>query len=272
MSFNSKEYYQRNKERIKKRVTEYSKSPRGQEVHRKAVKKYNKSSKRKEADKRFHSSPKRKEWARKYQRERYKLPRVHDYRTNYNKKYRRSSKGNKVNYDGYLNRNYGIRLIEYNKLLKKQEGKCVICFEPPKHTRLCVDHNHNTGEIRGLLCHLCNSVLGGCNDSIILLQDAIRYLRKFNKISRKTGKLYIKGIRRHGLSIEEYNYLFEIQNNCCAICFKTQTHKKLAIDHNHKTNMIRGLLCEKCNYMLGHSEDSISILQEAIHYLERNAV
>ena len=63
---------------------------------------------------------------------------------------------------------YGITLEEYNELFELQEGKCLICGTHEKDVapgpfgikRLCVDHDHNTGKIRGLLCNNCNSKLG----------------------------------------------------------------------------------------------------------------
>ncbi len=54
---------------------------------------------------------------------------------------------------------YGITIEEYNILLEFQEGKCAICGRPPKNRRLAVDHDHKTGEVRGLLCMRCNQTL-----------------------------------------------------------------------------------------------------------------
>lgn len=47
-------------------------------------------------------------------------------------------------------------IAEYEYRLKAQGGVCAICSKPPKRRRLCVDHNHRTGKVRGLLCDLCN--------------------------------------------------------------------------------------------------------------------
>lgn len=74
-----------------------------------------------------------------------------------------------------LKRKYGITLDEYNEMLSKQGGKCAICGEDKSET-LAVDHDHNTGEVRGLLCAHCNHVVGFARDSIDLLQKAIWYL------------------------------------------------------------------------------------------------
>lgn len=62
------------------------------------------------------------------------------------------------------------------------------------------------------------------------------------------------------------------QNNCCAICGKSEyeERKRLALDHNHETGVIRGLLCGRCNRLIGFAEDSPDILQSAINYLKKH--
>jgi hypothetical protein len=69
-----------------------------------------------------------------------------------------------ANHPGYqraygLKRRYGITVEEYDELLSQQEGRCAICYRIVEET-LCVDHNHVTGKIRGLLCTRCNRSLG----------------------------------------------------------------------------------------------------------------
>lgn len=80
-----------------------------------------------------------------------------------------------------LMRSYGINLKEYERLYARQNGLCAICHEPEKgKTRLflAVDHSHDTGQVRGLLCSRCNTALGLFNDSITNLMAAVWYLRK----------------------------------------------------------------------------------------------
>jgi len=78
-----------------------------------------------------------------------------------------------------LLRNYGITIEEYNELLFKQNGCCAICgvHHLELNRSLYVDHNHETGEVRGLLCLHCNSTLGYAKDSIVILENAIKYLQ-----------------------------------------------------------------------------------------------
>jgi hypothetical protein len=78
-----------------------------------------------------------------------------------------------------LKANYGITLDQYNQILAKQNNLCSICEKPNKHKRrLNVDHDHITGVVRGLLCHHCNTSLGGFGDSIEVLARAIKYLEE----------------------------------------------------------------------------------------------
>lgn len=84
-------------------------------------------------------------------------------------------------YDSYLQRNYGITLEDYEKLWKAQGHVCAICLQEcnrSNSTRLCVDHCHKTGRVRGLLCFNCNVGLGKFKDDPELLQAALIYLEK----------------------------------------------------------------------------------------------
>lgn len=80
-----------------------------------------------------------------------------------------------------LNNNYGITRNDYDEILERQKGVCAICGSntsgSERYKNFCVDHNHVTGEIRGLLCQKCNIGLGNFKDSIELLEEAIKYLK-----------------------------------------------------------------------------------------------
>lgn len=72
---------------------------------------------------------------------------------------------------------FGMSPEEYERLMVIQGGVCAICEKKPRSRRLAVDHNHSTGEIRGLLCTRCNhKTLGGAGDSATLLRRAAQYL------------------------------------------------------------------------------------------------
>lgn len=80
---------------------------------------------------------------------------------------------------------YKITLDQYEKLFTDQNHFCAVCNKPETRkgrsgdiARLCLDHDHKTGKIRGLLCHSCNTGIGKFKDDIELLQKAILYLEK----------------------------------------------------------------------------------------------
>lgn len=113
---------------------------------------------------------KRTEYRRKYQIEN---------RDKYRKNQAKFAKQNKEAIkSGALKCIFGITKIQYDEILQQQKGVCGICKQPPNKDRhLSVDHDHKTGQIRGLLHAKCNSSLGGLGDSIKGLQRAINYLR-----------------------------------------------------------------------------------------------
>jgi predicted nucleic acid-binding Zn ribbon protein len=86
----------------------------------------------------------------------------------------------RVKSPGYMRQYlYGITAEEYDALLAAQEGRCAICGSPDwpgKGNRPHIDHDHETGRIRGLLCNNCNTGLGQFKDDPQRLRAAIRYL------------------------------------------------------------------------------------------------
>lgn len=70
---------------------------------------------------------------------------------------------------------------DYNKLLEKQGFVCAICKEKEvKNKHLCVDHNHTTGKVRGLLCQKCNRALGSFKEDYNYLRNAASYLHRYD--------------------------------------------------------------------------------------------
>jgi hypothetical protein len=76
---------------------------------------------------------------------------------------------------------YGLEYTDYLAMLENQNGVCAICHEAPDKRNLNIDHNHETGEIRGLLCIKCNRAIGLMKDDINLFQSAIEYLQRGDK-------------------------------------------------------------------------------------------
>lgn len=87
-------------------------------------------------------------------------------------------------------------------------------------------------------------------------------------------------LKRYGLTEEDYEHMFTEQNGVCAICQQPETHtssrsrrvKMLAIDHDHMTGEVRGLLCNNCNRAIGLLGDSVDTLLNAVGYLRSGGV
>jgi len=81
----------------------------------------------------------------------------------------------------HLMRTYGVSVEEYDQLRLEQNYCCKICGkheDDVQHGRLCVDHCHTTGAVRGLLCKKCNSAIGLLGDDTAILSAAIEYLQQ----------------------------------------------------------------------------------------------
>ena len=81
-----------------------------------------------------------------------------------------------------LIRTYGIEPEDYDKMLVEQNGVCACCGckeTNPKKKHLCIDHDHNTGEVRALLCDRCNRGIGAFGDNLDNLQKAVLYLQRY---------------------------------------------------------------------------------------------
>lgn len=73
-----------------------------------------------------------------------------------------------------LKANYGLTFERYAEMVREQRGQCAICGQTA--AKLVVDHNHTTGQVRGLLCHLCNAMIGYARERIEILAQAAAYL------------------------------------------------------------------------------------------------
>jgi hypothetical protein len=90
----------------------------------------------------------------------------------------------KTRHEREMRETYGIDPSRYWRMLKEQDGKCAICRQEQsaRHAsgtiyRLSVDHCHDTGRVRGLLCNNCNRAIGLLKDRVDLLKSAIDYLK-----------------------------------------------------------------------------------------------
>jgi hypothetical protein len=98
-------------------------------------------------------------------------------------------------------------------------------------------------------------------------KSAVRWYYQ-NKEKSKENSRKRKLVKVFGISSETYNALFDSQNGLCAICGKSST-KRLAVDHNHTTGKVRGLLCHRCNTSLGLLDEDLNSIKKMLEYLEK---
>jgi hypothetical protein len=102
-----------------------------------------------------------------------------------------------------------------------------------------------------------------CHNKKMRLKDNKEYMRNFD----------LK--KSYGITINDYNKMFNEQYGCCAICkihileLGQKIKKHLCVDHNHETGQVRGLLCDKCNRGIGLLQDNKDVLLNAYNYLDK---
>ena len=127
--------------------------------------------------------------AYKQQKEYRQQPKIAENRKQYYKEYIKTHKEQykKTQRKSHLGRTFGITPEDYDQMVKDQNNLCAVCGKPETMMRngkpiaLSVDHNHETGEIRGLLCFLCNSRLAYLEDMDFVLKARL-YLARHNSM------------------------------------------------------------------------------------------
>lgn len=95
------------------------------------------------------------------------------------------------------------------------------------------------------------------------------YTRDYAEASRKAY-----GLRKYNLTLDDFNAMWAEQEGKCAICQHDMAPKgrkkdAVAVDHNHATGEVRGLLCRGCNHGIGNLKDDPEVLKRAVQYLEQ---
>jgi hypothetical protein len=175
----------------------------------------------------------------------------------------------------HLERRYGLTDGEVAALHDRQGGHCLICL---RRRALHVDHDHVSGDTRGLICFRCNGGLGQFKDDPEVIRAAVDYLegRLGERIKRRAdgfvraprggrrSRRHYRLMARYGIGEEDVDRLVERQGGRCPICRKADA---LAVDHDHVTLEVRGVLCGRCNTGMGQLRDDHWVLRRAIEYL-----
>lgn len=156
----------------KKCVTEYKK-----EYYSRPEVKERKKEWQKEYDKKYYSKPEVKERKKEY----YSSPEWKEKQKEYQKEYSSKPEVKEQRRCAYLRRTYGITLDEYNEMFVEQNGCCASCgkHESEQKKTLAVDHDHETLEVRGLLCDACNISLGLLQEDEDNILSLLAYIKRY---------------------------------------------------------------------------------------------
>jgi hypothetical protein len=148
--------------------------------------------------------------------------------------------------------------------------------------KLCQEHRDDAYQrqlerLRKLTCYM-----DGCTEPKLTgttsagRRKPFRYCAQHSAEAPQRERLQIvrrKREREFGLTHEEFLVLLDAQGGVCAICGNDNDGpRQLSIDHDHVTGQVRGLLCDRCNPMLGYARDNTAVLEAAIEYLKGNQV
>lgn len=149
------------------------------------------------------------------------------------------------------NGSYRVRSWVVENKLSMKERKCTDCNKFKSNDEFYKDSTKTSGYKS--YCKKCSS------------KRAVKFTK--TKEPDYTRNVRLKNV--YGITLEQYNQMFESQNGSCKLCGKHQTEFKraLAVDHCHKSNNVRSLLCHKCNGALGLVDDNIDTLNKMISYL-----
>lgn len=155
-----------------------------------------------------------------------------------------------------------------NRILKQHSVNRMRCRRFANQERTCKYCGNRLTDENWLQCYQ-KSGYYVCRDCLHkrIKDRKLAEPEKYQKLERKH---YFKS--EYGISLEEYDLLLQKQHGLCKICKKRFSNKQQThLDHNHRTAQIRGILCHKCNLLLGLADDDIHLLRECIAYLEETA-
>ena len=102
--------------------------------------------------------------------------------------------------------------------------------------------------------------------------DKKHYVEVLSKDAKwKAGQRARARLVKYGVSQEAFDTMLKEQDSKCKVCRTSEPGTKgWALDHNHTTNVVRGVLCQACNKLLGFAKDNPAVLREAANYLDKS--
>lgn len=96
------------------------------------------------------------------------------------------------------------------------------------------------------------------------------FSKKYYLVHKKQSAEHtrINNLKKYGLTLKQYDEMFEKQSGNCIICGLPELMRRLSVDHDHETGKIRALLCERCNLLLGRVESNPELVIKMLEYLE----
>jgi Recombination endonuclease VII len=145
-------------------------------------------------------------------------------------------------------------------------GQCVVCKKEFNHPRRI----QGGGRVKKYCSHNCVDLawrLGNPKKrtAVILAYDS----KPENKEKRRSRQIKYK-LEKYGLTQEKFDQELIRQNFSCYGCLKPLTKDTARLDHDHRTKLFRGLLCNNCNWTLGHAKDTPMLLRRLMSYLDRD--
>lgn len=143
---------------------------------------------------------------------------------------------------------YEYQTAQYDALIASGKKKCSKCEQEVELSGF-YSHPHTVDRLRPD-CKLC--VMDG-NEERLKKTDTRR-------------SYHLKSL--YGISVEQYEAMESFQNGTCAVCLRPPRGKKLSVDHDHVTGIIRGLLCNSCNLRIIGKHRKGELLRRAADYLD----
>jgi hypothetical protein len=151
---------------------------------------------------------------------------------------------------------------------------CLVCRKEKSLSDFPPSNNKASTDRRARFCKECALNMSPSDKQHIHVQCWRK--GKSDHISRQRSQK--RNEDKFRVSPEEYAQMFEKQGGVCAICKKANTRVSaagrvmlLAVDHDHVTGKVRGLLCTRCNLGIGYFRDNPTIVNAAVAYLEKNS-